>query len=581
MTLFIKIALFFLLIFINICHGAEAMDLIDASDTLPKDTIIQLKYNILNNLDSLNKLWFVKNQLPRKSDKSDKSDKSVKSDRSDKFYSRRISSLKSDIRLTYNDKVRKYIEMYLFEKKFQSEIMTGLFKNYVPIIDKAIAQSSHNSVPAEFKYMPLAESSLFNKAKSVSGATGIWQLSFSNAINYGLIVNSFIDERKDPLKSSLAATAYLKDLYKIYNDWLLAIAAYNSSPIIVNKAIRRAKGRMDFWSVYNYLPKDSREYVPAFIAAVYVMNYYKDYDFKPFTIKLPFEADTVVIMKQIHFKQISAVLKLPVEQISEMNPVYKRNIIPAKTDGNILVLPCGYGEKFYAFCDSISKYKDSSITAFMKLYPPFKDPSASYKTTASIEDIYYIVKSNDNLNKIAKYYGVTISDLKKWNHLKSKYVKKGQKLKIVYDVKAKEQQAIPDKIVKPVKQIKAIKTDTSLKIVKSAKSAKIVKPVKTDTNTKSVRYIKPIKVVKTDTNTKSAKSSKSQNVIQTKSDKSANNTKTAKSEVSDTYTVKPGDSLYKIAKSNGMTVKEILELNGFGENTIIKPGQIIKIQKCE
>jgi membrane-bound lytic murein transglycosylase D len=536
---------------LNIHHSSFIIQ--NSKDTLPKDTLIHnSEYKIQDFLDSLSKLWSVKEHFTNSpthqltnspthqltnspthqltNSPTHQLTNSPTHQLSDREYSRRFSAIRSDIRLIYNNKVKKYIETYLFDKRYQTQIMIGLFGNYLPAFDRIMAQKH---LPEDLKYLPMAESALFNNAKSPSGAAGIWQLSFSSAIHYGLIVNSFIDERKDPEKSAIAAATCLKDLYDVYNDWLLAIAAYNSSPSIVNKAIRRAKGKMDFWSVYENLPSDSREYIPAFIAAVYVMNYYKDYGLKPFPINLPSEADTVAVSEQLHFKQISSVLKIPLLQISEMNPIYKLNIIPPTSGfrlpaSSFLVLPCGYGEKFYALRDSIYKYRDSTITSFFKLYQASDlMPQASDLITQSSELIYYIVKTNDNLAKIAKSYNVTVSDLKKWNHLRSKPLKKGQKLKIYFTVKGKPETQNPE-LKTHLKPDTVLKSDTS----------KVISP-------------KPLPLP-----------------VHTAGDYII-------------YKVREGDSFYKIANTYGVTVKDILELNSFDDTTIIKPGQVIKIKKTQ
>jgi membrane-bound lytic murein transglycosylase D len=275
---------------------------------------------------------------------------------------------------------------------------------------------------------------MFLNTKAPNGASGLWQIQYTPAKNYRLNINSFIDERKDFKKSTSAALDYLNDLNKIYNNWLLSIAAYNSSTSTVNKAVRRAKGKMDFWSVYNYLPTEIRDYAPAFIAVVYVMNYYKDYNISPVKTSVVNEADTVLVFKQIHFRQVSKILEIPENLISLMNPVFKNNIIPERTDGFKMALPKGYGDKFYSLKDSIFKYRDSAIVNFIKFpQPPFNSIKAdNVKTTT---DIIYIVKSGDNLAKISKKYGVSIKDIKKWNRLKSDFLRKGQKLLIYFNTR--------------------------------------------------------------------------------------------------------------------------------------------------
>ncbi len=400
------------------------------TDTIKKDSTSNIN-SFYCGLDSLENLWFVRKSEQITNNKQQTVSIKNKAEivkLSEKDYNKRISFIKTPIKLVFNDKVKKYIELYVDKKHKQTEILLGLAKIYNPIFEKAIKEKK---LPEEFKYLPIAESSLFNNTISESGATGYWQLSYSIAKLQGINITSYIDERKDILISSQAATNYLKELYKIYNDWLLSIAAYNSTPAIVNKAIRRAKGRLDFWSIYDYLPKENRDFVPGLIAVIYVMNYYKEHDLKPLEIVIPGQTDTVKIYKQLHLKQVSYVLKLALNELKEMNPVFKEDIIPEKIEGYNLILPNGYSEIFYKNKDSIYKYTDSSLVHFMKLPDTYYD-NILKDEKAEKELIYYIVKSKDNLSRIAYKYGVTTNEIKKWNHLKGNTVKKGQKLKIYY-----------------------------------------------------------------------------------------------------------------------------------------------------
>ena len=473
------------------------------TDSLPKDTI-NISGNFIKSLDSIHRIWYVERALHidhKVISKYQQPEPKI----SDKEINRKSAALKTIIKIAANDRVKKYIQFYLSDKKRQTEILMGLYKHYFPLLDAGLKKYN---LPDELKYLPVAESSLFNFGKSESGAIGIWQLKFAPAKHYGLTINSYIDERKDFRKSSVAAFAYLADLNRIYNDWLLTIAAYNSSPATVNKAVRRAKGKMDFWSIYNYLPPDDRDCVSAFLALIYVMNYYKDYNIKPLEIDYPVEADTVSVYKLLHLRQVSKVMQLPMKQLIEMNPVYTKLIIPENPKGNDLVVPCGYADRFYKLKDSIYHYRDSTINFYLKLtksdYYNSKDDNVKATT-----EIYYIVKSNDNLSKVAKYYGVTTSELKKWNHLNSKSIRKGQKLKIIFN------------------------------------TGNDNKPQKPTSKTPNSALPAPNSALPTPS----------------------------------TYKVKPGDSFSKIAKSFGLKTKELLEINNFDEDHIIKPGETIRLKK--
>lgn len=586
MTFFLRLLIFLFFSFIVNCQLLFA----HIQDSLPKDTLKENPVNILVNLDSLSAMWYVKAALPEKFQSS----VIVSSKLTEKEFNRKFSSLKLTVKVPYNEKLKQYIEKYLFEKKSQTEIMIGLMNCYSPVIERIVKA---NALPDEFKYLPLAESSLYNNAKSESGATGIWQLSFTNAKHYGLEVNSYVDERKDIKKASVAAVKNIIDLNKIYNDWVLSIAAFNTSPAIVNKAIRRAKGKMDFWSIYKYLPQESRDYVPAFIASVYLMNFYKDYQLKPVVIELPEKTDSVKILKQLYFKQVAAVLNIPYKQLCELNPVYKKHIVPERPEGYELALPVGYGGRFFLNKDSIYKYKDSTFKSYIKL-------PLNYKTELSPEDvkstteIYYIVKPNDNLGKIAKNYNVTVSELTKWNRLKGKSIKKGQKLRIIFSTSESKKQAfentkkliqespkanikLNDSIVKRQKYDSIIrKADDLFKLKKFNESRELYKKASVllpvieypKSQIININYLVRNPIPKKDTVNDLRLATKDLRL-------SIDTTDVEKTSGFVLYKIKQGDVLGRIAKAFGMKLKDLMELNEFEENHIIKPGQKIKIRK--
>ena len=270
----------------------------------------------------------------------------------DSVFARRLRQLPSSFKLTYNRQVRNIIEYYIDKSGARVSVMLGLSKYYFPIFEEILDQYS---VPHELKYLVVIESALNPNAVSPAGAAGLWQFMYSTGRMYDLRINSVIDDRKDPIKASVAAARFLRDLYKIYNDWELALAAYNCGPGNVNKAIRRS-GKTDFWGIYDFLPKETRGYVPSYIAACYVMNFYKEHNITPAILTKPIATDTVMVRRDIHFNQIAEVLNIPSEQIKDLNPQYKQNKIMGTQDKYSLKLPLNYIKSFISLEDSIAEY---------------------------------------------------------------------------------------------------------------------------------------------------------------------------------------------------------------------------------
>jgi len=299
--------------------------------------------------------------------------------------------------------------------------MLGLTDYYFPMFEEIL--DAYN-LPLELKYLPIIESALNPRAISRAGASGIWQFMYTTGKLYNLKVTSFIDERQNPVKETYAAAQYLRDLYDIYHDWTLVIAAYNCGPGNINKAILRANGKTDFWEIYNYLPRETRSYVPAFIAANYIMTYYKEHNIIPKKIEFPYKVDTILITRKLHLQQVSEVLNIPIQQLRDLNPQYKKDIIPAINDTFSLLLPYTYISKFLNLKDSIFSYKDSLFFYnFNK-----KKPSIYSLQSSTKEKLYYIVKPADNLSSIAGEYKVTVNELKAWNTISKDNIKQGQKL---------------------------------------------------------------------------------------------------------------------------------------------------------
>ena len=250
---------------------------------------------------------------------------SVNIDYPDSVYMRKLAQLPTVIEMPYNSVVRRYIDMYVQKRRALVENLLGLGTYYMPIFEEALEREG---LPLELKYLPIIESALRPDATSRAGAAGLWQFMVRTGKSMGLEVNSLVDERRDPIKSSAMAARYLKDLYAIYHDWALAIASYNCGPGNVSKAIRRSGGKTDYWEIYPYLPRETRGYVPAFIAVNYVMNYYSDHNICPVLTRRPLLTDTVQVNRRLHLKQVADVLQIPLEEIRSLNPQYRRDIIP-------------------------------------------------------------------------------------------------------------------------------------------------------------------------------------------------------------------------------------------------------------
>ncbi len=341
----------------------------------------------------------------------------------DSIYANRLKLLPTTMDMTYNDKVRSFIEFYVNRNRRSVSAMLSLSKYYFPIFEEVLDQ---NHLPLELKYLAVIESALNPNAVSRAGATGLWQFMYGTGKMYNLEINSLVDERRDPVKASAAAARYLKDLYAIYKDWSLVLAAYNCGPGNVNKAIARSGGKENFWEIYDYLPAETRGYVPAFIAATYFMNYYNEHGIMPPENKFPVITDTVMIHEDLHLQQISEVLDVPIEQLRSLNPQYKNDIIPGNSEAYSLKLPINIIPQFIEMSDSIYQRNSSFFFSQPTHFLNAQQSSSRHTTTK----IFHTVRSGETLVKIADKYGVNTSDVKKWNKLKSSKVAVGKKLTI-------------------------------------------------------------------------------------------------------------------------------------------------------
>lgn len=351
------------------------------------------------------------------------SNSNVNIDYPDSVYIDRLYSLPTEMELVYNPIVRSYIDMYTGRMRGSVEYFLGKSDYYFPIFEQALDKYG---LPLELKYLPIIESALNPTIASRMGATGLWQFMIGTGKMYDLEVNSLVDERRDPLKSTEAAAKYLKDLHNIYGDWNLVIAAYNCGPGNVNKAIKRAGGQTDYWAIYPFLPKETRGYVPAFIAAAYVMNYYSDHNICPFEYKYRRSTDTIQVDKQLHLQQVADVLDVSLDELRILNPQYKKDIIPGEFKTYVLNLPSMHATEFEFQKDSIYAYKATEFLAHRKV----ANPSGYSVALAGTGAKKYKVRRGDNLGSIAKKSGVTVTQIKRWNSLKSNKLRVGQMLAV-------------------------------------------------------------------------------------------------------------------------------------------------------
>ena len=307
------------------------------------------------NLDSLMSLYMSKKYLSMPGDCEMKNENPVFTPEE---YIDRLRRMPTVMEMGYNDIVQRFIDRYMAHLRHSVSYMLGATNFYVPIFEEALEAYQ---VPLELKYLPVIESALNPRAVSRVGATGLWQFMLGTGKQYGLEVNSLVDERRDPVRSSYAAARYLRDLYRIFGDWNLVIAAYNCGPGNINKAIHRSGGEKDYWRLYPYLPAETRGYVPAFIAANYAMTYYCEHGICPMSTKLPLETDTVVVDRDVHLEQIAKVLDLDIEMLRSLNPQYRRDIVPGATKKYAIRLPMADTGRFIDMQDSIYSYRASEL----------------------------------------------------------------------------------------------------------------------------------------------------------------------------------------------------------------------------
>lgn len=347
----------------------------------------------------------------------------------DQEYIERLQKMPTVIEMPFNQVVKSYIEMYTQRKRQLVETMLGMSLYYMPIFEQALDKYG---LPMELRYLPIIESALNPNAVSPVGATGLWQFMLETAKGLGLEVNSVIDQRRDPIASSDAAARYLKQLYNTYNDWSLAIAAYNCGPGNVNKALRRAgEGKKDFWEIYRFLPRETRGYVPGFIAANYAMNYYDKHNISPALASRPIITDTVHVNRRVHFQQIADVMGVSMDELRILNPQYRTEVIPGDIKPYSLMLPNIQAYCYVANEDSIVNH-NAELYARREVVEPATGDKGQDEKGEYVEELtvkYHKVRKGETIASIAKRYGISASELKSTNKL-GKSVRVGQNLKI-------------------------------------------------------------------------------------------------------------------------------------------------------
>lgn len=355
----------------------------------------------------------------------------------DSVYMDRLQRLPTIIEMPYNQVVKQFIERYSDKLRGSVSYMLGAANFYMPIFEQALETYG---LPLELRYLPVIESALNPNAVSRVGATGLWQFMLETGKRYGLEVNSLVDERRDPVKSSYAAARYLRDLYKIFDDWSLVIAAYNCGPNKVNQAIHRAKGSVDYWQIYPYLPKETRGYVPAFIAANYIMNYYCEHNICPMITELPISTDTIVVDKNLHLEQIAKVLNVNIEHLRALNPQYRRDIVNGLTEPSVVRLPLSLVGSFIDNEDSIYAYKRDElllkreVVAVNDIKPSYSKSKATKRRTSKRSSRSrrktVTVRQGDTLSEIAKRNGTTVKKLRRLNGIKGSNIRAGKKIRV-------------------------------------------------------------------------------------------------------------------------------------------------------
>jgi membrane-bound lytic murein transglycosylase D len=507
------------------------------------------------NFDSLLNVYYINRALEQViDDAAFETRDSLLPDFPDSVYIERLSNIPSVIDLSYNRLVKNYINVYTIKRRDQVRSMLAIADYYFPMFEQVF---DLYGVPYELKYLAVIESALNPRAVSRAGAVGTWQFMHGTARAYSLRINSLVDERRDPLAATHAAAKFLRSLYGIYGDWTMALAAYNCGPGNVNKAIRRSGGKRDFWEIYYYLPRETRGYVPAFIAATYAMNYHREHLLNKLPMEIELYTDTILLNRKLHLMQVAEVLDIPVQQLRDLNPQYRYDIIPATPkELYSLALPLSKTGAFIDLQDSIMAYKDSVYLHNDKM-------NASPVSRASLQPadlpadkydkLLYTVKSGDNLGFIADWYDVRLSDIRYWNNISHNLIRSGQKL-VIYKPKG------------GASKYKDVNTMTFSQ--KQVFAGRAVSGTTTAAVAATTAGGVPGSADASGANQTGAGSVSSSSAVAGDDGEFI------------TYTVRSGDTLWDIAKKfPGVTDTDISRWNNFTSSSKIQPGQKIRIRK--
>jgi membrane-bound lytic murein transglycosylase D len=514
------------------------------------------------NLDSLLNLWYVNQALEDAVDDYSIEADTLIPDYSDSVYMARLALIPSVIDLTYNRIVRNYINVYTHKRREQVRIMLGLSDFYFPMFEEIF---DFYGVPYELKYLAIIESALNPRAVSRAGAVGTWQFMYPTGRHYGLTINSLIDERRDPLAATHAAARYMVDLYRLYGDWTLALAAYNCGPGNVNKAIRRSGGKKNFWDIYYFLPRETRGYVPAFIAATYTMNFYQDHLLSRAPLALPRHTDTIMVHDQVHLQQIAEVLGIPMAQLRDLNPQYRVDVVPASAGKALAVqIPVEYVAGFIDLQDSIFAYKDSVFFDQGKLVATPMRSTSDYKVDLppdKYDKLIYTVQSGDNIGYIADWYDVRASDIQYWNNIRRNLIRVGQKL-VIYKTKGTADR---------YRQLDGMSFAEKQRFAGRAVSSASPGSGSAGSGGSS--------------GTSGASTAAASSATGASSGTGASGASVSPGSGGETYvnyTVKSGDTLWEISrKFPGSSASEIARLNNLTNSSKIQPGQVIRIRQVQ
>lgn len=537
-------------------------------------------------------------------------------------YQKRLDSLTKQIPLDYNNYVQAYIDLYAYRKREQVERMLGLSEYYFPMVEKVFKEYN---IPTEFKYLAIVESALNPYAVSYVGATGMWQFMFTTAKMYDLEITSHVDERRDPYLATHAAAKYFVDMYRRYGDWLLVIAAYNCGPGNVNKAIRKAGGgKKTFWEIRQYLPQETRGYVPAYIAATYIMNCAESHNIYPTYPNFSFLTDTVHITRPVRFNDVNKLCGVNLEELKVLNPIFKKDFIPAYSQKYIIKVPATRKDLVAANIDSLYALFPSvnSENEFVLNTDPMAKSKVVYKT--------HVVRRGESLGRISSKYNVSVADIKKWNNMRRSTIVAGQRIKIKKEIPAVQSSPViarnkkttsteePKVEVIAANTKEETKSETKSEVKESTTKVVYEYQVKNITKTHKVKrgenlsliankYEVDVADIKKWNKMKSSKLKAGQ-AIRIKTTESVRIAKKVPAKISKPeesaeeviasakiekvperndddnkfvfHKVEIGDTLWAIAKKYaGNTVENIKSLNGLKDNESLKAGMILKIPK--